>query len=99
MTLLINASAVPFSDADQRTICHLGVGMSSRPNGRDCSVGRLVGRCVSRREVASRYRVPTKTPAEWASKGTGPTQGGPDLRAFSESRRITRTHFRGSSRS
>lgn len=27
---------------------------------------------LSRRELAERYGVPVKTPAEWASKGTGP---------------------------
>lgn len=29
-------------------------------------------RWISRRELADRYGVPVKTPAEWASKGTGP---------------------------
>lgn len=29
-------------------------------------------RWISRQEVADRYGVPVKTPAEWASKGTGP---------------------------
>lgn len=29
-------------------------------------------RWISRRELADRYGVPIKTPAEWASKGTGP---------------------------
>lgn len=27
---------------------------------------------LNRRELAERYGVPVKTPAEWASKGTGP---------------------------
>ena len=27
---------------------------------------------LSRQELADRYGVPVKTPAEWASKGTGP---------------------------
>jgi hypothetical protein len=27
---------------------------------------------ITRQELADRYRVPVKTPAEWASKGTGP---------------------------
>jgi len=27
---------------------------------------------LSRQELADRYGVPAKTPAEWASKGTGP---------------------------
>ena len=27
---------------------------------------------ISRRELAERYVLPVKTPAEWASKGTGP---------------------------
>ena len=27
---------------------------------------------ITRRELADRYGVPVKTPAEWASKGTGP---------------------------
>lgn len=27
---------------------------------------------LSRQELAERYGVPVKTPAEWASKGTGP---------------------------
>ena len=27
---------------------------------------------ISRRELAERYGLPVKTPAEWASKGTGP---------------------------
>ncbi len=27
---------------------------------------------ISRRELADRYGLPVKTPAEWASKGTGP---------------------------
>jgi predicted DNA-binding transcriptional regulator AlpA len=27
---------------------------------------------ISRQELAERYGVPVKTPAEWASKGTGP---------------------------
>ena len=30
------------------------------------------GRWITRRELADRYGVPVKTPAEWASKGTGP---------------------------
>jgi predicted DNA-binding transcriptional regulator AlpA len=29
-------------------------------------------RWISRRELADRYGLPVKTPAEWASKGTGP---------------------------
>ena len=29
-------------------------------------------RWLSRQELADRYGVPAKTPAEWASKGTGP---------------------------
>jgi hypothetical protein len=29
-------------------------------------------RWISRQELADRYGVPVKTPAEWASKGTGP---------------------------
>jgi hypothetical protein len=29
-------------------------------------------RWISREELAQRYGVPVKTPAEWASKGTGP---------------------------
>jgi hypothetical protein len=29
-------------------------------------------RWISRQELAERYGVPAKTPAEWASKGTGP---------------------------
>jgi hypothetical protein len=29
-------------------------------------------RWLSRQELADRYGVPVKTPAEWASKGTGP---------------------------
>jgi hypothetical protein len=29
-------------------------------------------RWISRQELAERYGVPVKTPAEWASKGTGP---------------------------
>ena len=29
-------------------------------------------RWLSRQELAARYGVPVKTPAEWASKGTGP---------------------------
>ncbi len=29
-------------------------------------------RWITRRELAERYGVPVKTPAEWASKGTGP---------------------------
>lgn len=29
-------------------------------------------RWISRQELAQRYGVPVKTPAEWASKGTGP---------------------------
>jgi predicted DNA-binding transcriptional regulator AlpA len=31
-----------------------------------------VNRWLSRQELADRYGVPVKTPAEWASKGTGP---------------------------
>jgi hypothetical protein len=27
---------------------------------------------ITRQELANRYGVPVKTPAEWASKGTGP---------------------------
>jgi predicted DNA-binding transcriptional regulator AlpA len=27
---------------------------------------------ITRRELADRYGLPVKTPAEWASKGTGP---------------------------
>lgn len=30
-------------------------------------------RWISRRELAERYGIPVKTPAEWASKGTGPS--------------------------
>ena len=29
-------------------------------------------RWITRQELADRYAVPVKTPAEWASKGTGP---------------------------
>jgi predicted DNA-binding transcriptional regulator AlpA len=29
-------------------------------------------RWISRQELAERYGVPVKTPAEWASRGTGP---------------------------
>ena len=29
-------------------------------------------RWISRQELADRYGLPVKTPAEWASKGTGP---------------------------
>jgi hypothetical protein len=29
-------------------------------------------RWISRQELADRYSLPVKTPAEWASKGTGP---------------------------
>jgi hypothetical protein len=29
-------------------------------------------RWLNRKELAARYKVPPKTPAEWASKGTGP---------------------------
>ena len=29
-------------------------------------------RWISRQELAERYGVPVKTPAEWATKGTGP---------------------------
>lgn len=29
-------------------------------------------RWISRQELAERYGIPVKTPAEWASKGTGP---------------------------
>ena len=29
-------------------------------------------RWLSRQELADRYGVPVKTPAQWASKGTGP---------------------------
>jgi predicted DNA-binding transcriptional regulator AlpA len=29
-------------------------------------------RWLTRRELADRYGLPVKTPAEWASKGTGP---------------------------
>ena len=29
-------------------------------------------RWIIRQELAARYGVPVKTPAEWASKGTGP---------------------------
>jgi len=32
----------------------------------------ITDRWISRRELAERYGVPVKTPAEWASKGTGP---------------------------
>jgi predicted DNA-binding transcriptional regulator AlpA len=31
-----------------------------------------VDRWISRQELAERYGVPVKTPAEWATKGTGP---------------------------
>jgi predicted DNA-binding transcriptional regulator AlpA len=33
---------------------------------------RVEDRWLNRRELAERYEVPVKTPAEWASKGTGP---------------------------
>ena len=33
---------------------------------------RTEERWLTRRELAERYGVPVKTPAEWASKGTGP---------------------------
>jgi predicted DNA-binding transcriptional regulator AlpA len=32
----------------------------------------MTDRWISRQELAERYGVPVKTPAEWASKGTGP---------------------------
>ena len=32
----------------------------------------ITDRWISRQELAERYGVPVKTPAEWASKGTGP---------------------------
>ena len=32
-------------------------------------------RWISRQELADRYGLPVKTPAEWASKGTGPRYG------------------------
>jgi hypothetical protein len=41
MKLLINTSAVPFNDADQRTICLLGAGISSRSSSSDRNAGRL----------------------------------------------------------
>ena len=31
-----------------------------------------IDRWLSRQELADRYGLPFKTPAEWASKGTGP---------------------------
>ena len=31
-----------------------------------------IDRWLSRQELADRYGLPVKTPAEWASKGTGP---------------------------
>ena len=33
---------------------------------------RTEDRWLTRRELAERYGVPVRTPAEWASKGTGP---------------------------
>jgi hypothetical protein len=67
MKLLINTSAVPFNHSDQRTICRLGVGMSSRSNRSDRNAGDFVGRSIGRRKLARRYGVPRKTSAEWAS--------------------------------
>jgi predicted DNA-binding transcriptional regulator AlpA len=32
----------------------------------------MTDRWISRQELAEHYGVPVKTPAEWASKGTGP---------------------------
>jgi hypothetical protein len=41
--------------------------------GQGFAVGEInADRWISRRELAERYGVPVKTPAEWASKGTGP---------------------------
>jgi predicted DNA-binding transcriptional regulator AlpA len=33
---------------------------------------RIEDQWLTRRELVERYGVPVKTPAEWASKGTGP---------------------------
>jgi len=67
MKLLINRSAVPFNDADQRTICFLGAGMPSHSNRSDRNAGEFVGRWIGRRKLARRYGVLRKTPAEWSS--------------------------------
>ena len=74
MKLLINTSAVPFNDADQRTICLVGAGMSSGSNGRDRNAGRLCRQVDQPPGAAQRYGVPRRTPAESAVKGTGPRQ-------------------------
>lgn len=43
-----------------------------RTEGKTDMDDRTEDRWLTRRELAERYGVPMKTPAEWASKGTGP---------------------------
>ena len=99
MKLLINTSAVPFNDADQRAICPLGRRHVQSVEWNDRNAGR---QCRQMDQPPGARRAPC-SPEEDAGQvgieGDGPTLGGQDLRAFSESPRITRTHFRGFGRS
>ena len=99
MKLLINTSAVVFNDADQRTICVLGTGMFSRSNGSDRNAGRQCRQMGQPPGTRRTLRSPDEDAGRMGIEGNGPTLGGQDLRAFSESPRITRTHFRASGRS
>jgi hypothetical protein len=60
MKLFINTSVVPFNDADQRTICLVGAGMSSGSNGRDRNAGRLCRQMDQPPGAAQRYGVPKR---------------------------------------
>ena len=99
MKLLINASAVPFNDADLRTACLLGAGMSSRSNRSDRNAGRLCRQMDQPPGARRALWSPEEVAGRVGIEANGPTLGGQDLRAFSESPRITRTHFRGFGRS
>jgi hypothetical protein len=75
MKLFINTSVVPFNDADQRTICLVGAGMSGGSNGSDRNAGRLCAADGSAAGSCSALWSPEeRTPAESAVKGRGPRQ-------------------------
>ena len=94
MKLLINTSAVPFNDADQRTICLVGAGMSGGSNGSDRNAGRLCAADGSAAGSCSALWSPEeRTPAESAVKGRGPRQAARACCAFLESPPVTPAHL------
>ena len=79
MKLLINTSAVPFNDADQRTICLVGAGMSGGSNGSDRNAGRLCAADGSAAGSCSALWSPEEDARRVGSEGNGPTPGGQGL--------------------